>query len=226
MGNEVAPAFYALRSGGWRDYLTLVHPPYTLWHLSYVAIGAAMAPRMKWALLGWTTLAFLLAMGVGAHALDELKGRPLRTRIPDAVLVVLAAVSIAGASVIGAVVAVRSDRWLLAFVAFGAAIVVAYNLELFGGRLHTPLWFAGAWGAFPALTGYFASAHRIRGDVIAVAAFALVTSLVQQRLSTDVRFARRRAGDPALARTAESALKLMAAAMPLLAGALLLSRLH
>src|SRR5581483_1151294 len=70
------PAFYALGSGGWRDYVTLLHPPYTLWHLSYVAVGAALAPRMDWALLGWTTLAFALAMGVGAHALDELMGRP------------------------------------------------------------------------------------------------------------------------------------------------------
>jgi hypothetical protein len=224
LGDEVAPAFYALRSGGWRDYVTLVHPPYTLWHLSYVAIGAAIAPRMKWGLLGWTTLAFLLAMGVGAHALDELTGRPLRTRIPDAVLVVLACVSIAVAATIGIVVAFRSTLWLLAFVVFGVAIVVAYNLELFGGRLHTPFWFAAAWGAFPALTAYFASAQRLRGEAIAAAGFALVTSIVQQRLSTDVRHARRRAGDPTLAKTAETALQLLAAAMPLLAAALLLAR--
>ena len=224
MDDEVAPAFYALRSGGWRDYVTLVHPPYTLWHLSYVAIGAAIAPRMKWGLLGWTTLAFLLAMGVGAHALDELTGRPLRTRIPDALLVVLACVSIAVAATIGIVVAFRSTLWLLAFVVFGVAIVVAYNLELFGGRLHTPFWFAASWGAFPALTAYFASAQRLRGEAIAAAGFALVTSIVQQRLSTDVRHARRHAGDPTLAKTAETALQLLAAAMPLLAAALLLAR--
>ena len=225
MGDEVAPAFYALRSGGWRDYVTLVHPPYTLWHLSYVAIGAAIVPRMNWGLLGWTTLAFLLAMGVGAHALDELKGRPLRTRIPDAVLVVLACVSIAVAATIGIVVAFKSTLWLLVFVVFDVAVVVAYNLELFGGLLHTPFWFAVAWGAFPALTAYFASAHRLRGEAMAAAAFALVTSLVQQRLSTDVRHARRHAGDPTLAKTAETALQLLAAAMPLLAAALLLARI-
>src|SRR5262249_48096700 len=59
-------AFYALGTGGWRDYVTLLHPPYTLWHLSYVAVGAALAPKMDWGLWGWTTLAFALAMGVGA----------------------------------------------------------------------------------------------------------------------------------------------------------------
>ena len=218
------PTFYALRSGGWRDYVTLLHPPYTLWHLSYAALGAALAPQMKWGVLGWTVLAFLLAMGVGAHALDELKGRPLRTRIPDRVLVFLAVWSIAGACVIGIHVAIYTTWWLLAFIVFGAAIVVAYNLELFGGALHTPLWFAGAWGAFPVLTGFFASAQRIRFDAVAAAAFGLVTSLAQQRLSTEVRAARRQAGDASLARTAEQALQLLSAAMPLLAGALLLAR--
>ena len=83
------PSFYALRPGGWRDYVTLLHPPYTLWHLSYVAVGAALAPHMDWTLLGWTTLAFALAMGVGAHALDELRDRPLQTRISPPVLATL-----------------------------------------------------------------------------------------------------------------------------------------
>lgn len=225
MGNEVArPAFYALRPGGWRDYVTLLHPPYTLWHLSYAAMGAALAPRMQWGILGWTVLAFLLAMGVGAHALDETKGRPLQTRIPERVLHGLAAGSIAGACAIGIHVAAGTTWWLLPFIAFGAAVVVAYNLELAGGLVHTPLWFAAAWGAFPALTAYFASARTIRAEAVAVAAFALLTSLAQQRLSAEVRFARRMLGDAARARAAEAALQLLALAMPVAAGALLLAR--
>src|SRR5205814_7935334 len=95
------PAFYALERGGWRDYVTLLHPPYTLWHLSYVAIGAGLAPKIDGTRLGATFAAFALALGVGAHALDELRGRPLRTAIPAPVLVVLAAASIAGAAAIG-----------------------------------------------------------------------------------------------------------------------------
>jgi len=64
------PAFYALRSGGWRDLITLLHPPYTAWHLSYVALGAAAAPRIYAGRLGATLAAFALAVGVAAHALD------------------------------------------------------------------------------------------------------------------------------------------------------------
>lgn len=224
MSTGARPAFYALAPGGWRDYVTLLHPPYTLWHLSYVAIGAALAPRLDWALLGWTALAFFLALGIGSHALDELAGRPLRTRIPSGVLVTLALASIAAASAIGLVVASSTTWWLAAFVAFGAVVAVAYNLELFGGRLHSDLWFAGAWGAFPTLTAYFASAERLRVEALAAAAFAFATSLVQRTLSTEVRRARRGAGDAAAARPAERALQLLAVALPLLAAALLLTR--
>jgi hypothetical protein len=181
---------------------------------------------MHWGILGWTVLAFFLAMGIGAHALDEMKSRPLRTRIPDRVLVALAAGSILGACAIGVHVALGTTWWLLVFIAFGAAIVVAYNLELFGGIVHTPFWFAFAWGAFPALTAFFASAQTVRAEGVLIAAFAFTTSLVQQRLSVDVRHARRTLSDTSQARAAEVALKLLALSMPLLAGAVLLSRWH
>jgi hypothetical protein len=235
------PAFYALRPGGWRDYLTLLHPPYTLWHLSYVAVGAALAPRLDWGLLGWTALAFALAMGVGAHALDELTGRPLQTRIPPRVLVALATVSIGAACAIGCAIAVSRDLWLLVFVAAGGFIVVAYNLELFGGALHGGLWFPAAWGAFPVLTAYFASARTLRGEALAAAAYAFATSWAQRRLSTPVRLVRRRVvavdgemelddgsrvpidGD-SLAGPAEASLQALAAAVVLIAVALLLVR--
>jgi hypothetical protein len=224
VSTETRPAFYALGPGGWRDYVTLLHPPYTLWHLSYVAIGAALAPQMKWGLLGWTILAFFLAMGVAAHALDELNGRPLRTSIGSPVLVGLAVVSLAAACAIGGVVAAERTWWLLAFVAFGAFVAVAYNLELFRGAFHSDIWFAAAWGSFPVLTAYFASAQRLRGEAFAAAAFAFFMSLAQRTLSTQVRFARRNVGDPSSARPAELALQLLAAALPALAGALLLAR--
>src|SRR5439155_20775171 len=88
------PAYYALRPGGWRDYWTLLHPPYTLWHLSYVALGAAAAPRVDGARLGATLLAFFLGVGLTAHALDELSGRPLQTAIPRPLLIAIAAVAL------------------------------------------------------------------------------------------------------------------------------------
>lgn len=235
------PAFYALESGGWRDYVTLLHLPYTAWHLSYVVIGAALVPELEGRRLLAALAAFFLALGIGAHALDELIGRPLRTHIPDGVLVGLAAVSIGAAVAIGIAAALAWTLWLLPFVAAGAFLVLAYNLELFGGRFHTDLWFGLAWGAFPLLTGYFVAAEELTVEALLAALFALLTTLVQRSLSTPVRRVRRSvidvSGSVTLADGAreeitadtliaapERALRLLAAAMVLLAAALLVLR--
>jgi hypothetical protein len=236
------PAFYALAPGGWRDYVTLLHPPYTLWHLSYVAIGAALAPHLEVERLVATLVAFFLAVGIGAHALDELNGHPLRTRISDRTLVWLAALSIGGAVVIGVYASIAYTFWLAPFVVAGGFIVCAYNLELFGGAFHSDAWFAIAWGALPLLTAYVATAERMRVDALLAAVFAACLSLAQRHLSTQVRTVRRRVvtvngaieladgrREPVtpqtLTRAPEAALQAMTVAIVALAAALLVFRL-
>lgn len=236
------PAFYALRPGGWRDVLTLLHPPYTAWHLSYVAIGAAVAPHFFGYRLAWTLVAFFLGVGVAAHALDELHGRPLSTRVSDRSLVGLATISLAGAAAIGVVGAATISLWLLAFVGVGVVLTMAYNLELFGGRLHSDGWFAFAWGAFPALTAFWAQDQEIRIEGVLVGGACFMLSVAQRRLSTPVRDLRRRtawvSGErrlrdgsvvevdaESIAAPMESALMACAAGMVLLAGGLVAARL-
>jgi hypothetical protein len=186
------PAFYALRPGGWRDLVTLLHPPYTAWHLGYVAIGAAAAPQLHADRLAAALGAFFLAVGVGAHALDELNGRPLGTQLSDRWLAALAATGLAGAVAIGIVGAATVSWGLAPFVVAGAFLVAAYNLELFAGRFHTDFWFAAAWGAFPALTGYWINALELRVEGLLVAAACFVLSVAQRRLSTPARELHRR----------------------------------
>ena len=130
MAAEERPAFYVLAPGGWRDYWSLLHPPYTVWHLSYVVIGASTAPTVNLRWLGETLVAFLLGMGVAAHALDELNGRPLGTRIPSGVLVGLAVIGLGGAVALGIDGMVQVSPWLAPFIVVGAFLVLAYNLEL------------------------------------------------------------------------------------------------
>ena len=220
---EVRPAFYALGRGGWRDYVTLLHPPYTLWHLSYVAVGAALAPHFHLNRMLWALSSFFLAMGVAAHALDELKGRPLRTRIPSTVLVAVAALSLLGACAIGVGAARAWGWWLLAFVIVGAAVVPLYNLEL---ALHNYWGFALTWGAFPALTGYFVEAQTLRVEAIGAAGYAFALSLAQRTLSTPVRQARRERGTTAGVEPLERTLRLLTWASVVLAVALVAARLR
>jgi hypothetical protein len=234
------PAFYALDGGGWRDYWTLLHPPYTLWHLSFVAIGACIVPVIRPAYLGLAILAFFLAVGIAAHALDELRSRPLRTRISNRMLIVLAALALLGAAAVGIYGASLVSWWGLVFIGVGGFLVPAYNLEWFHGTFHSDLWFAIMWGGFPALAGAFAQMGRINVATLFVCAGCALIAAAQRRLSTPVRRIRRRVtsvsgtlaeGDSSepiteatITAAPEGALRLMWIAMVALAVGLVISR--
>ena len=191
----LAPAFYAAPSGAtrhaWADWWVVLHPPYTLWHLSYVAIGATIAPRFDGGRLAATLIAFLLAVGVCAHALDELHDRPLRTAIPGWLLIGAATASLAGAVALGIVGLWRVGPGLAVFIVVGVALNCGYNLELLGGRLHNDVTFAAAWGSFPVLTAYYAQAETLRLPALAAAAAAYWLSSAQRTLSMRARTLRR-----------------------------------
>ena len=236
------PAFYALEPGGLRDWWTILHPPYTAWMLSYVVFGAVTASRLDGGLLGLTVAGFFLGVGVTAHALDELKGRPLRTGLSDATLWAVALVALAGAVGLGVYGGFLVSWWVVPFICFGVFIVLAYNLELFGGAFHNDLWFAVAWGAFPAATGAFAQTGSIGWAAAVVALACAALSLAQRTLSTPVRRLRRDVvrvegsitlagggveplSESGLRAAPESALRAMAAGLSLLAAGLVVARL-
>ena len=256
-GPVPAPAYYARRGGRAADWWTLLHPPYTTWHLSYVALGAALAPAVDWFALACSLLGFFLAVGLAAHALDELHGRPLGTGIGDRTLVAVAAVALAGAGAIGVYgVWFHTDTtnwWLAACVPLGALLVVGYNLELFGGRLHTDAAFAWAWGGFPVAVGYVAQSPTLSpapsagpagaslAAALAMVVAAVCTASAQRVLSTSARGLRRRTAEvsgtirhrdgrvepisrDSLLAAPERALRALSWALPLLASAALLAR--
>jgi hypothetical protein len=192
MATRERPAFYAIGGGRVGELMTLLHPPYTAWHLSYFALGAVAAPKLYADRLLWGLAAFALAVGVAAHALDELHDRPLRTSFSDRTLMALAAAALVGAVAIGVAGVVSVSVWLAPLVIVGALFLPAYNLELAGGRFHSDLWFAVGWGAFPAFTGYFVNAEKVALPGLLVAGGCLAMSVAQRRLSSPARELRRR----------------------------------
>jgi len=243
-----APAFYARRGGRLADWWTLLHPPYTLWHLGYVGLGAAMAPSLDGTALAASLLAFLLAVGVAAHALDELHGRPLGTAIDQTTLRVVAAVALLGAVAlgVGGVAFHGPPNWaLLVAVPLGAGLVLGYNLELLDGRLHTDAVFAWGWGGFPVAVGFVAQSPTLTarsvGSAVAATLAGVALASAQRSLSTAARTVRRRVADVngtltfrdgrtepltkvTLVAPHERALLALAWAVPLLAAGLLLSK--
>jgi len=188
-------AYYAAAPGGWRDWWTLLHPPYTAWHLAYVVIGACLAPTVNATRLIATLLAFFFAVGLAAHALDELHGRPLRTRIPSAALVIVAGLGLSGSIVLGIAGIVQVGWALVPFLVVGPVLVVAYNFEMFGGVIHNDVGFAASWGAFPLLTAYVAQTGRLAVAPLIAALGAAALSGAQRALSTPARLLRRQSAD-------------------------------
>jgi hypothetical protein len=184
------PAYYARTGSAGRDLIALLHVPYTLWHLSYVAIGAAIAPDVDWRVLAGTVGAFAVGLGIGAHALDEVKSRPLRTGLSDRALWWLGMVAMAVALAIAVVGAAELSPWVLAWGAAGVLLAVGYALEW--PWLHSDLGFALAWGAFPVVVGNWAQTLESSWPVVLVAAAATLLSLAQRALSTPARYVRRR----------------------------------
>jgi len=193
---ENSPAFYAqprFFTRSWlQDWWTLLHPPYTLLHLSFVVIGACLVGPVNAVRLIFSVVAFFLAVGVGAHALDELHGRPLATSIPTWQLVAASCVGLGGAVALGIVGLFLVSPYLALFIVVGVTIALAYNLELFHGRLHSDAVFALGWGGFPLLTAYFAQHANVSIASLFATAFATFVSKTQRELSSPARDIRRR----------------------------------
>jgi hypothetical protein len=184
------PAYYARTGSPGRDLLTLLHPPYTMWHLSYVAMGAAIAPRLDWIHLGGTVLAFVFGMGVGAHALDELHDRPLGTTLSRGTLLTLAVGGVSAGAALAVAGALVISPWVAVWGTAGVLLAIGYPLEV-PGWLHTDLGFGLSWGGFPVLVGYWAQTQRLSAPAVALAAVATLISMTQRFLSSPARFVRR-----------------------------------
>ena len=118
--------------GGWRDWWTLLHPPYTAWHLSYVVIGAVSrhtsAPPGSWP-PSWrsSSLSALRPMpwtNARASTRNPHPGPDARRRHGRG----------PGRRDCARCRRVLRVGWaLIPFMVLGPLLVLAYNLELFGG---------------------------------------------------------------------------------------------
>ena len=129
-----------------------------------------------------TLLAFLLAMGLAAHALDELHGRPLRTGSPTR-LIAVAIAGLAGAVALGIDGMIQISPWLGVFIVVGAFLVACYNLELFGGASIRTVVRAGV-GGLPGAHGVLRADGGARRRRAARRGRCATLSAAQRALST------------------------------------------
>ena len=172
-------------------WLNLLHWPYTLWHLSYIVIGASMAATINWGPLIWMLIAFALGMGVAAHAFDLVRGDPLKLALSTPKLAWVGGISLVLAATIGVwqtvIGAIPPTSGI--FVAIGLLLVLGYNLEFW--HMHGDWQFATWWAVFPVLVGYFTQSTEWNWLLIPMVLFAYNSAMAQRILSTQSRYLRR-----------------------------------
>ncbi len=163
-----------------RLFLGLTFWPYTLMNASYVIIGSLLAPVVHLDRAGGLALAYLLAVGIAAHALDAMApNKPWGDILSRRQLLVLALGSLTPALGIGLYYALTFAPFLLIIGLFELFFLLAYNLELFGGLFHTDPWFALSWGFLPVLAGYVLQTDSLNLTALAGGSFGFFTSYVE-----------------------------------------------
>jgi len=127
--------------------------PFTLFAAAIALISALIAPTIDLKVLGIAGVTLTLGLH-GAHLIDTLKGTYRTT--PREVEMIIMGSTLITAVILGILLAFMTTMWFLMLVGVGAFLTVAYNFELFSGKLHDPdelgyPVFGISWGFIPSL---------------------------------------------------------------------------
>jgi hypothetical protein len=122
-------------------------------------------------------LLYFLAIGVSAHCLDALgsKKKPWG-ELPKTKLWAVAIISLILACSIGLYFAFLDSWWLIPIGIIEVFFLLAYNLELFGGKFHNNSSFVISWGILPVFAGATIQSNTISVETVLLSAIAGFTS--------------------------------------------------
>lgn len=212
----------------------LLFLPYTGMVLAFAMIGSMVAQRVHWDRVGAILLIYFLGLGIAAHALDALgskETKPWGEILTRTQLWIVAIVSLVVAYLIAAYYMIFHVPLLWTVGIAEGFFVFAYNLEWFGGRFHTDLWFALSWGFLPVLAGHIIQTNRISVPVLILAGAMAFFSTIEIKASRPYKELKRRsstlrAQERALVLRYEAILKCISLGVILLGVALFVWRLH
>ena len=169
--------------------------------LSYVLIGAVLAPVIYSDRVGITLLAYFLGLGLSAHALNELHAAHWTGKLGRMELTVVFVLPLVGALALGVYgmlklfsvsESVFAPVALMIFVIVETFFLFAYNTDAFNGRFHSDLWFAFSWAALPTLISYYVNALTITPEALLVSLAMAATAGIEINLSRWCKDFRRR----------------------------------
>ena len=206
-----------------RLFVGLSFYPYSLMNASYVLIGSLLAATVHYDRMAGMALAYILAVGVSAHSLDAMApNKPWGDFLTRRQLGSLAAIALVPALGLGLYYALAFAPLLLPLGAAELFFLLAYNLELFGGRFHTDFWFATSWGFLPVIVGYVLQADSFSIPSVCGGLFGFFTAYLEISASRPYKAMKKEGRDLQTAAHFESILKAVVATVLVTALLLLL----
>ena len=169
--------------------------PYSVMNASYVLIGSLLAPTVHYDRMLGMAVVYLLAVGVAAHALDAMgPNKPWGNLLSHRQLTWLAVGGLVPALAIGLYYALSVAPLLIPLGLGELFFLLAYNLELFGGRFHKDSWFAFSWGFLPVLAGSVVQTDSLSLPSLVGGFFGLFTAFVEISASRPYKSLKRQPG--------------------------------
>ncbi len=183
--------------------------PYTGMVVAF-AIWGSLVVDFTWERLIAICLLYFFALGISAHCLDAIgsKTKPWGF-LSKKRLWFVSLLSLGGAFVIGLYYAFLDSPLLIPIGIAETFFLLAYNLELFGGKLHNNASFVFSWGILPVLAGTAIQTNSITIETIGMAATAAILSYILIKTSSKYKELKRQSAEFSLIYKKEIVLKVV-----------------
>jgi len=169
--------------------------PYSLMNASYVLIGSVLAHPVLFDRMVGMAVVYLLAVGISAHSLDAMApNKPWGDLLSKRQLLVLALAGLIPALGLGLYYALAFAPLLIPLGVAELFFLLAYNLELFGGKFHTDVWFAFSWGFLPVIAGFVVQTNLVSAASLAGGLFGFFTAFIEINASRPYKAMKKESG--------------------------------
>src|ERR671910_1044091 len=189
------PTFGPLK---FRAFIGMLFLPYTGMCVSFTIIGSMLSESIQWDRVLSIFVIYFLALGVSAHAADNLGSKKIKPWGSFFTAFELKLMVIGGlfvSYVLGIYYIITFVPLLLIIAIIEGFFLFAYNFELFNGFFHNNFWFAISWGSLPLLAGFVIQTNSISILSLIASIIAFLVAYVEIRISRKYKELKRKPHD-------------------------------
>lgn len=181
-----------------RAFIGMLFLPYTGMCISFAIIGSMLSESISWDRVLSIFIIYFLALGVSAHAADNLGSKKIKPwgnffSTFELRLMVIGGLSVS--YIIGIYYIITFAPLLLIIAITEGFFLFAYNFELFNGLFHNNFWFAVSWGSLPLLAGFVIQTNSISVLSLISSIMAFLFAYTEIRISRKYKELKRKPQD-------------------------------